>query len=377
VVKARLEDADFFFLEDSKTKLSEFVPKLAEVTFQEQLGSLLEKTVRIENITGYILSKLEVSANDQETALRAARLCKADLVTQMLGEKEFTKLQGYMGMIYARVAGETENVATAIYEHYLPRGERDNLPASLAGAIVAIADKMDTVCGIIGVDMIPTGSKDPFALRRAANGIVQILDAFNLSVDLSELIDFTFGTLSEKLPEKNHNLGFVKDFFHQRIEWLLRRKEIDYDIIESVLQSDFSIIPDVVKKAMSLQKFKERDDFIKLVLGFKRVSNIIADQKKPGEVREEILAENAEKVLFAELQKLKLRTRELLTDKKFVQILEELVRFGMFIDKFFDDVLVNVEEDEIRLNRINLLIEIRQLFLQIADISKIVVDLEK
>ncbi|MCF7792642.1 MAG: glycine--tRNA ligase subunit beta [Candidatus Cloacimonetes bacterium] len=376
VITARLEDANFFYQEDTKIKLEEFVPKLKEVTFQEQLGSIFEKTERIVKITENLLSKIKINEKDKITAKRAAYLCKADLVTQMLGEKEFTKLQGYMGKMYAAACGETDAVAEAIYEHYLPRGERDALPSSIAGALVAIADKLDTVCGIIGVDMIPTGSKDPFALRRAANGIVQIIDAFDLEIVLQELIKDTFQILEDKLPKSHNNLDFVLDFFRQRAEWLLKQKDIEYDVIESVMHIDFSVIPDLVKRASALQNFKKRDDFIKLVLGFKRVSNIIAEQEDISEIKEKLLQEESEKVLFAELAELKHKAEKLLSNKKYEEILEELVKFGYFIDKFFDDVLVNVEEDEIRLNRYNLLNEIRQLFLEIADISKIVVESE-
>ena len=376
VITARLEDADFFYKEDTSNSLESFVDKLDEVTFQEQLGSLKDKTNRIVKSVEYITKILESSREITADAKRGALLCKADLVTLMLGEKEFTKLQGYMGMEYARKSGENENVARTIYEHYLPRGERDGLPSSEAGAIVAIADKLDTVCGIIGVDMIPTGSKDPFALRRAANGIVQIIDSFSFEFDLFKLIDSVFENLRSKLSKPDNNKDVVYDFFRQRANWLLKQKEIEYDVIDSVTHIDPTNIPDIIHRAKALQNFKKQEDFIKLVLGFKRVSNIIAEVKETSPVKMDLLQEEMEQILYANYLKLKINIEKLLPEKNYQEILSLLVEFGSTIDKFFDDVLVNVDELQIKQNRYNILANIRKLFLQVADLSKLVVDNE-
>jgi len=376
VITARLEDADFFYKEDTSISLENFVDKLDEVTFQEQLGSLKDKTNRIVKSVEYITKILESSREITADAKRGALLCKADLVTLMLGEKEFTKLQGYMGMEYARKSGENENVARTIYEHYLPRGERDGLPSSEAGAIVAIADKLDTVCGIIGVDMIPTGSKDPFALRRAANGIVQIIDSFSFEFDLFKLIDSVFENLRSKLSKPDNNKDVVYDFFRQRANWLLKQKEIEYDVIDSVTHIDPTNIPDIIHRAKALQNFKKQEDFIKLVLGFKRVSNIIAEVKETSPVKMDLLQEEMEQILYANYLKLKINIEKLLPEKNYQEILSLLVEFGSTIDKFFDDVLVNVDELQIKQNRYNILANIRKLFLQVADLSKLVVDNE-
>ena len=376
VITARLEDADFFYREDTSNSLENFVDKLDEVTFQEQLGSLKDKTNRIVKSVEYITKILESSREITADAKRGALLCKADLVTLMLGEKEFTKLQGYMGMEYARKSGENETVARTIYEHYLPRGERDGLPSSEAGAIVAIADKLDTVCGIIGVDMIPTGSKDPFALRRAANGIVQIIDSFSFEFDLFKLIDSVFENLRSKLSKPDNNKDVVYDFFRQRANWLLKQKEIEYDVIDSVTHIDPTNIPDIIHRAKALQNFKKQEDFIKLVLGFKRVSNIIAEVKETSPVKMDLLQEEMEQILYANYLKLKINIEKLLPEKNYQEILSLLVEFGSTIDKFFDDVLVNVDELQIKQNRYNILANIRKLFLQVADLSKLVVDNE-
>ena len=374
VITARLEDAGFYFREDTEVPLENFVPKLAEVTFQENLGTLLEKTERLEKIADFISRHKTSDENVIFTAKRAAFLCKADLVTQMLGEKEFTRLQGYMGREYALQSGESREVAEAVYEHYLPRGERDKLPVTTVGAIVAIADKIDTVCGIIGVNMLPTGSKDPFALRRAANGIVQIIDKFQFEINLQELVLFTFSVLQSKLPRPENNLDFVLDFFKQRVEWLLKQKKIEYDVIESVMHIDHNNIPDLTHRAAALQNFKQRSDFIRLVLAFKRVSNIIAEAGSLSEVNPDLLHEAAEKNLHAEYQLLAESISRMLPTKSYEKILEKLIDFGGTIDRFFDEVLVNTDLETLRYNRYNLLFQIRLLFLRVADISKIVVE---
>ncbi|MCK4654396.1 MAG: glycine--tRNA ligase subunit beta [Candidatus Cloacimonetes bacterium] len=372
VIKARLEDAEFYFKEDTKQPLENYVPKLKEVTFQEKLGSLFEKTERVKKLTEYLCTELKLDKTIKDNSIRAAHLCKADLVTMMLGEKEYTKLQGYIGHRYALESGEKPDVAKAIEEHYKSGGYYKSL--SKVGAIVAIADKMDTVCGIIGVNVIPTGSKDPFALRRAGNGIVQIIANQNFEIDLHKLIDEAFNQLDTKLSEPEHNKNIVYDFFKQRVNWLLKQRGIDYDVIESVMHIDHSNIPDLVHRAEALKNFLHREDFIKLVLGFKRVSNIIVEAKKLGEINTKLFCEDTEKLLYDKYLVLVKRIDTLLPKKEYKKILEELVFYGATIDKFFDDVLVNTEDMELRQNRYNLLDKIRKLFLQVADISKIVVE---
>lgn len=374
VIKARLEDAEFYFKEDTKKHLINFVPLLAHVFFQEELGTLAEKISRIQNLVNYICKELQFTEEIRRDSEEAAYLCKADLVTMMLGEKEYTKLQGYIGHQYALKSGIKKNVALAIEEHYLPRSEKDSLPTGIEGSIVAIADKIDTVCGIIGVDMIPTGSKDPFALRRAANGIVQIIANQNFEINLHNLIDETFEILQNKLEKPDNNKDIVYDFFRQRVNWLLKQRGIDYDVIESVMHIDHSNIPDLVHRAEALKNFLQREDFIKLVLGFKRVSNIIVKAAEISEVNEKLLKEKTEILLYKEYNILKEKIAKLLPAKAYGDVLQELVVFGAVIDKFFDDVLVNVDDKNIRQNRYNLLNKIRELFLQVADISKIVVE---
>ncbi len=374
VVKARLEDAEFYFREDTKRSLDTFVPGLKNVTFQENLGSLFDKTKRIENISGFLSAHLKLSDIEKQKLKRAAHLCKADLVTLMLGEKEFTKLQGYTGKYYALKCGEDKQVAEAIYEHYLPRGQNDSLPKTQLGSLLAIADKADTVCGIFGVDMIPTGSNDPFALRRAANGIMQIIDKNNFEINLISLLDEVFSNLKNKLEKPGNNKEKVYEFFKQRIKWLLQQKEIDYDVIDSVMHIDFSNIPDLIKRAKVLRKFKQQEDFIRLVLGFKRVSNIIAAMKEFKEIDTALLVEETEKKLYEKFLYLAEIIKTKLSQKDYESVLNGLVDFSSFIDDFFDDVMVNVEDRDLRHNRYYFLHKIRKLFLKVADLAKIVVE---
>lgn len=374
VVKARLEDAEFYYHEDLKQPLESFVEKLRDVTFQAQLGNLYEKTERIKQLASRIADQLDCCQETCELLNRAAYLCKADLVTMMLGEKEFTKLQGYIGWQYATVSGEPDPVPRALYEHYLPRWQGDDLPESLIGSILAISDKMDTVCGIFGVNLIPTGSRDPFALRRAANGIVQILAAKHLDLNLKILIDLSFELLADKLPLPDNNIELVYEFFRQRVNWLLKEMKVDYDIINSVMHIDHEHIPDLVNRARALQELKPDPDFIKLVIGFKRVSNIIETATDLPDIDPALFSETAEINLYNKFKVAAKTIEHHLNTKSYDLVLSDLVSCRLEIDAFFDQVLVNVDEDKIRLNRYALLSGIRELFLKVADISKIVID---
>ncbi len=371
VVKARLEDAKFYYQEDTKNHLSYYVEKLDNVVFQAKLGTLLEKTNRLVTLCNFMAEKLQLDEEIRCHLSSAAFNSKADLVTLMLGEKEFTKLQGYIGMHYALQSGMDEEVANAIYEHYMPRGQNDDLPSTIIGAVLSIADKIDTLCGIIGVDLIPTGSNDPFALRRAANGIVQIIDKFNLDLSLSELLDYCFDLLIEKLKNQNHNKNIVQDFIKQRIKWLLETNNIDYDIINALDIFDWDKVSEIKNKANDLQKFKTLPQFVTLVSGFKRVSNILEKNQTQGEFQENLLAEPNEKLLYENLSTLETEIKPLLAQMQYHQIMEKIVPLGADIDNFFDKVLVICDDESLKNNRLALLNKIKTLFLQIADISKI------
>lgn len=374
VVAARLEDALWFFTEDCKIPLQDYLPKLEHVVFQSKMGTLAAKAERLIRICEYISEELGQERSKKDQALRIAKLCKADLVTLMLGEKEFTKLQGYMGMQYALAHQEDPQVAQGIYEHYMPRGSNDSLPQSEGGAICAIADKLDTVAGIIGVGLMPTGSQDPFALRRAAAGLVQILADRGWNLDLMALIDFALQTLSEKVAVEEDSAAKVKSFFQQRITWLLGEMGIAYDVVASVMHVDISHLPDLIARAEALQKLKAEADFIRLVIGFKRVANIIQQEKSFVKLDSALFDSEAERDLHKALGLLSSQISTALDSEDYAAGLTRLVEFGSKIDKFFDDVLVNCEDEALRKNRYALLAAIRDEFTRMADLSLIVVE---
>jgi len=374
VVKARLADALWYWKEDTKHPLEYWTKYLDKVIFQAKLGTMSDKTKRIMQLVNAVTDELNITEEQKKKAIRCAKLCKADLVTNMLGEKEFTKLQGYIGKQYALASGEDSEIAEGIFEHYLPRGSGDKLPSTMCGAIVAIADKMDTVAGIIGIGMMPTGSGDPFALRRAANGIVQIISYRKWDLDLFTLANKAL-TLIEKQTEldKKANQN-VHNFLEQRIEGLLKTNGIAYDVIDSVMHIDKSHIHDLENRAKALNALKGKEDFIHLVIGFKRVANIIAETKDFVTFNKEKLVEQEEINLYEALQTLHQDIDAALQNKDYPLALQYLIKFGKVIDAFFDRVLVNCEDDELRNNRHSLLKEVKKEFLRVADLSLIVLE---
>ncbi len=374
VVNARLADALWYFTEDTAKPLETYIPKLKDVVFQAQLGSLADKTNRLTKLTARLSEVLQLPPEQKNKITRCALLCKADLVTTMLGEKEFTKLQGYIGKQYALATGEDAEIAAGIYEHYLPRGSADELPATMCGKVVAIADKLDTVCGIIGVGMLPTGSGDPFALRRAANGIVQIISANHWDTDVFSLADYACELIAEQTNIMDGTRDYIHNFLEQRIIGLLKTSGIAYDVIDSVLHIDKSRINDLENRAGALNALKSHEDFIKLVIGFKRVSNIIAETNEFAELSLDLLSHDSEKELYSSLQNLQNNIDAALVGRDYLLALNHLIAYGGKIDNFFDDVLVNCDDNQIRANRHSLLLEIRKQFLRVADLSLIVLD---
>ena len=376
VVNARLADALWYFKEDTRVPLETYVPRLEEVVFQSQLGSMAARTKRIEELSSLLCNELGLDREQSKLVARTAQLCKADLVTNMLGEKEFTKLQGYIGKHYALASGEHEEVAEGIYEHYMPRGNNDSLPQTVTGAVVAVADKLDSVCGIIGVGLVPTGSADPFALRRAANGVVQILADKGWEVELSLLIEKSLQRAGEDAELKSNSADTARSFFRQRVNWLLTQLNLDYDVIDSVMHLSLGSIPDLKRRAIALQQFREQEEFKRLVIGFKRVANILEDQKEFPPLNENLLNPGPETELFVALKGLRTALTDSLARSDHKAAISLLVQFGDLIDRFFDAVLVNCDDLQLRSNRHSLLNLVKQEFLRVADISKIVIESE-
>ena len=293
VIRARLEDARFYFEEDQKVKLEDRVEELKEVVFHSKLGTSWEKMERFSALAEFIAEK--VTPDKLDLVKRTAYLCKADLVTGMVGE--FPELQGVMGRAYAKLSGEPEEVAEAIYEHYLPIKSGGELPKGVVGAIVSIADKLDTIVGCFGVGIIPTGAADPFALRRQTLGIIRIILEHKFDLSLSDLIEKSITLLQSKITEPEDQIkSGVKDFFKTRFQNLLIGEGYEFDVVDAALSASFDNILDDARRIEALAEIKKRPEFTSLVIAFKRVANITKDHE-PGEVNEKLFKEDVEKKL--------------------------------------------------------------------------------
>lgn len=368
VLKARLSDAEFFFQEDLKVPLEQRIEELKKVVFQAKLGTSYEKVLRFKEIASFLSKQINPSL--QETVERVSLLCKADLVTGMVGE--FPKLQGVMGRIYARLSGEKPEVCEAIYEHYLPSFAGDRLPSSPVGDLVSIADKMDTIVGSFGIGVVPTGTSDPFGLRRQALGIIRIIIEKGYSISLVELVEVSGGLLQEKMERPWREVKQeVLDFFKVRYQNFLLEKGYSYDVVEAVLSTPFDDLLDLQNRIEALQKVRDWEDFKSIVIGFKRAMNILKGMALNKEIRPSLFSHSAEEELFQAWRKTKEKVDQSLSQRDYASALLEMSRLREPIDQFFDKVLVMVEEEEVRTNRLALLREITQLFLRFADFSKL------
>lgn len=369
VLRARLEDARFYYVEDQKVSLDDRVEELKQVVFHSKLGTSYDKVERFKTLAEYMAD--QVAPNDKATISRAAYLCKADLVTGTVGE--FPELQGVMGRAYALLGNEDEAVAEAIYEHYLPTHAGGELPVGIAGSLTSIADKLDTVVGCFGVGQIPTGTTDPFALRRQALGIIRIILEKDLSLFLSDLIKKAIEGLDAKLTEPvEHTHQTVLDFFKRRLQHFLMGQGHPQDVVDAVLTHHLDPLVETVAKISAFETFKERDGFESLLATVKRVVNIL---KEP--VAEPIdpdrFVNQAEKDLHQELTACEQDLEKPVAARDYEAVLDRLSQLKAPIDRFFDEVLVLDENLFIRQNRLALLTRIAGLFQQVADFSRIVV----
>lgn len=372
VLKARLADAQFFFQEDQKTKPDEYVEKLKDVIFQEDLGTLYDKTQRIKKLSEYMAEKMNLKEEPQKQVSRVAYLCKFDLMTLMV--YEFPELQGIMGREYAELAGEGEVISRGIYEHYLPRYAGDELPETLVGSLVSLGDKIDNIVGAFGIGIQPTGSQDPYALRRQALGIVYILLESDISLPLSSLVEVSIESFKGKNLKKKEEeiLPEVMDFIRQRIRHVFLEKGLRYDLVDAVITTDYEVIPRSYKKVQNLAQAINRPEFALLMKAFTRVANLAKKVSAQGEVQEDLLEEEGEKVLYQEYLKVKRGTLSLLQEKDYAGALEQMAYLQKPVDDFFDQVMVMVDDEKLRNNRLNLLRDIRDLFQKYADFSKVV-----
>ncbi|AAU38563.1 glycine--tRNA ligase subunit beta [[Mannheimia] succiniciproducens] len=365
VVRPRLSDAEFFFNTDKKQRLEDLLPRLETVLFQQQLGTLLDKTKRIQALAGEIATQIGA---DKAKAERAGLLSKCDLMTNMVFE--FTDTQGVMGMHYARHDGEDEEVAVALNEQYMPRFAGDNLPNSLVASSVALADKFDTLTGIFGIGQAPKGSADPFALRRAALGALRIIVEKNLPLDLAEIVKKSTALFADRLTNQNV-VDDVVDFMLGRFRAWYQDEGIAVDVIQAVLARRPTKPADFDARVRAVSHFRTLDSAEALAAANKRVSNILA--KIEGEISSKIdrtlLLEPEEKALAEQVLALQSELAPLFAKGEYQPALDRLAGLREVIDNFFDKVMVNAEDEKLRQNRQAILNTLRNLFLQVADIS--------
>ncbi|HNQ64341.1 MAG TPA: glycine--tRNA ligase subunit beta [Smithella sp.] len=368
VLRARLADASFFFEEDKKVPLEDRVESLKKVVFHTLLGTSHKKVARFRKLAIKIASKVKPSA--KKNVDRAALLAKADLESLMVGE--FSELQGIMGREYALIAGEKPEIANAIYEHYLPIVAGGDLPQSDEGAIVGLADKMDTIAGFFGVGMPPTGTADPYALRRQALGIINIILSREYPLSLNFLIDESLALLKDVLKKPAE--GIKKDileFFKGRLQNQLIAQGYAYDTVDAVLSANIDELVEVIEKVKALEEFRKHPDFEPVSIAFKRVDNILKDFKG-GQFDVNLLVHDAEINLFSYFDNIKPRVEKGIAEKDFAAALNKLAALRPHVDNFFDNVMVMDKDEKVRFNRQSLLAEISALFHKIADFSKIV-----
>lgn len=368
VLEARLADALFFYREDTKKSLESYIEKLKTVVFQAKLGTVYDKTLRIEKLANDILDKLNESGVKEDT-LRAAKLCKADLVTGMVFE--FTELQGVMGREYAKVSGENENVAEAIFEHYLPRFAEDILPKTKEGIVLSIADKLDSIAGFFAIGIQPTGSQDPYALRRQALGIINILMDNNLDISLKELVDLTLDNYSFIEFNKEEVLNQIMDFFKDRIKNLFRDLGIRYDVIDAILSSNIDDIADMYARANALNSWIDKDELVEMLTAFNRVATL-AQKAETDKVDINLMREEAEFNLYQQFQEIRSNVEHLLADKEYTKALDAFASLRPAIDNMFDSVMIMDKDEAIKNNRLAILKQIYDIMLNICDLSKIV-----
>ena len=371
-VESRLRDARFYFEQDMAKGLEPLVEEEKRVTWIEGVGTYFDKTEHLRALCSHLAGEIEKA--DARTLDRAALLAKADLLTNMVREKEFTSLQGRMGGIYARLLGEPAPVADAIAEQYLPTAADGEMPATLTGACLGIADRIDSIVATFLTGAIPTGSEDPFALRRQATAMMAIILQHNLDIDLDRLVSASLELFPSPNPAHSSKL---RPFFQERLEALLGEKDIPYDITDAVLETTWHHPPRALASARALLEFRSRPDFERLIIGQKRVANILKGQDVSGLPDRKTLTEPAEKDLWSNAGRTEPGIDQAMARHEFVPALELLLTLREPIDRLFDDVLVMAEDEKLRMNRLRLLSYVRSLFRKVADLSRVVIEGEK
>ncbi len=372
VLSARLADARFFYQEDLKHPLADNVEKLKTVVFQKDLGTIYQKIERSREIANYLVDVLGC-ADRREDVLRTVYLAKADLVSNMIGEKEFTKLQGFMGADYALKSGENEKVSLGIKEHYYPRFQGDLLPTEMEGIIAGISDRLDTLVGCFGVGVIPSGSKDPFALRRAALGIVNIIINSKLNISLKALVNKSMDTLQADGVLKRDRAEVeaeVLEFFKQREINIFGDMGFSKDVIDAVLNRDYDNIVEALEKVKTLEAFAKEKEFGELLPVLKRVGNISKDHRDI-RVNTALFKEEIEKELYNFSMSLNEKVEEALVNKDYSKYLKEITTGKDIINNYFDKIIVMDKDETIKNNRLSQLRFLTDLFSKMADLNQI------
>jgi glycyl-tRNA synthetase beta chain len=369
VLRARLADAKFFWEEDRKHSLKDRLEGLKDVVFHEKMGSYRERTERIDRLSAYLAPKLGLTDAERDALHQAALLCKADLLTQMV--TEFPKLQGVMGYHYAREEGLPEEVARAILEHYMPRYAGDNLPGTRLGTILGLADKFDTLCACFSVGLIPTGSQDPYGLRRQCQGIIRILESKGLALSLQDVL----AAALENFPSaKAATAKEITAFFRDRLYQTSVEGGNRYDIVNAVLGAGFDEISDFTTRVRVISEISGSTDWNKLVALVERTFNIGRGAPSTGEVEEGLFQQDEERLLWDLYVKNKDKITSLIDDKKYKEASKLFCEiFADPVHTFFDKVFVNVDDEKLRNNRLLLIKRINELYApRVADLSQIV-----
>jgi glycyl-tRNA synthetase beta chain len=378
VLRARFNDARFFWNIDQKVSLPARVEMLKSVTFQKDLGSYYEKAQRVAKLAESLANELKSAGEnvDVSAVREAALLSKTDLTTELV--KEFTELQGVIGGLYASHQGLGQKIADAIYDQYKPESMEDEVPRTLEGAVLSIADKADSIAGMFALGLIPSGSKDPFALRRQANGIVRIVAEKHLRLSLQELFANSAGNFVWHKPEEKQTA--FAGFFRERLEFYLREaRGFAYDVVNAVLGAGCDDVMDALARAQAVSEVRGSDDFASIAVSFKRIKNILR-QAREGKKRvaesvdASALSEPAERDLYARAAEIAPRVRELASRRKYAEALADVASIRPVVDAFFDKVMVMAEDERVRANRLALLQTLLNEFSTIADFSEMVAE---
>jgi glycyl-tRNA synthetase beta chain len=381
VLRARFADARFFWESDQKCRLADNLEKLRVVTFQAKLGTYFEKVERVRAIAQYLVASFavrDVAGADPAAVDRAALLAKCDLVTGMVGE--FSELQGIMGGLYARAQGESPDVSEAVYDHYLPAGFGDSLPRNLTGCTVALADKLDTLAGCFAAGLAPTGSSDPFALRRAALGVVLIILDRGLRVSLKEIVAQTIKVLLEakpNLPAVAQVENSLHEFLVERARYILQQRDgFAADEINASVAAGSEDMVDLVERIRAIREIRQSPDFGPLAVSFKRIRKILEKAGPSGKwqlpgVNEDLIEAGAERALHEAARRVGRQVGELKEDKRYQEALQLIAGLRPEVDQFFDKVMVMAEQEDVRRNRLTLLLGLLREFSTIADFSEL------